>query len=255
MRDGANLRRASPRQLRGLLQLEVRGILLPLGHFQRDAHAAKILARAVVQFACDPPPLVVLRANQACRELAQLLIALFQLGGSLSHLLFEFLERQLLSHSPRLFGLLKLLLRLLAFRNVPIDFQPDRRLALGFVFQRGTAGHVNFSAVSLHVGYFALPIAVLHQLRFTLAQGLRRARLQQRIDVLAHGLRPGPAVELFGAAVPIADRVVRRIQFNDRVIGGIQNVCSMHQGKLSAAIGLPQRGDKTGHEQKFRKLE
>ena len=63
--------------------LRLAASLLPLGHFQRDAHAAKVLARTVVQFARDLPPLVVLGANQAGGELAQLFTALLQLGGSL----------------------------------------------------------------------------------------------------------------------------------------------------------------------------
>src|SRR5690242_4683097 len=151
MRDSSNLSGASPGHLAGLCDSAIRRLLLPFGHVERDAHRTEILPGAIVQFARDPAPLVILRTDQARGKLAQLLITLLQLGCSLPHLLFEFTIGEVAGDPARLFGFAQFLLSLLAFGDIPIDFQPDGGFALGLFLQGGTASYVKLRAVAPRV--------------------------------------------------------------------------------------------------------
>src|SRR5438874_3484131 len=80
----------------------------------------------------------------------------------------------------------------------------------------------------------------------------RENRFKEGMNVFTDCFRLSPAVNVLGTLVPIADRPIGNINFNDGIIGQVKKICLTNQGALCAAVLFPKGYDETRKEQKAR---
>src|SRR5438132_10044490 len=96
--------------------------------------------------------------------------------------------------------------RLLATGDVAVDAQDRPRVALRVDLERPAAGHHDGRAIVAGMDKLALPASGADELSVYFRQRQGESRLQNRLGCTTQDVGPAPAIQLFGATVPEADR-------------------------------------------------
>ena len=138
-----------------------------------------------MELACDTPPLIILKLQQASSKCTQTLF------------------------------------RTLAPGNIGIDLQPSQGIALRTSPKSPAAVYGDAAAVPSSVYEFAFPVPLPHQHFSDLFKWNGEFRLQQHAQPIFQGFLFRPAVQAFSTFVPVRDSAIEAAD-EDSVIGQIQ---------------------------------